>query len=291
MREIRVWSAALLVALLTIVGAAVQAQETGQPAPPAAEAGAAPSAEAQQEEQFEGAVEVPVPGEMKTESRTLQDWYALGGWIMHFLVGCSVIAFALVLERTWNLRRNSVIPRKFLREVNEHLHRREMMQVLALCAAADSSIARVLKSGLIHFREGLARIEDAIETAGAHEETALRRNLPLLGALANIATMLGLLGTVLGMIESFDLIARTGTGDARVVASGIFQALVTTAAGLMVGIPTIAFYSFFRRRADVLVIELEEISMGLIQNLAQDQAEEPLVDAAPTAPDLTPAEA
>jgi biopolymer transport protein ExbB len=222
-----------------------------------------------------GAAAAPDPGapeeDEAADSRTVADWYALGGWIMHFLVACSMVVVALVLERTWSLRRGRVIPRRFRRQVRDLLLERDIPGIRELCAAGKSSIARVMKAGFIHFDGGLARVEDAIETAGAHEQTILRRNLGLLGALANIATMLGLLGTVLGMIESFDLIAKTGTGDARVVAAGIFQALVTTAAGLMVGIPTIAFYSFFRRRTEVLVIELEEVSFGIMQSLAEGE--------------------
>lgn len=202
--------------------------------------------------------------------RRLADWYGLGGFIMHFLVACSVLAVALTLERAWNLRRGQVIPRAFTRQLREHVFSHDVKKIQELCAPARSSISRVLRAGLIHFDEGLGQVGDAIETAGAHEQTLLRRNLGVLGAIANIATMLGLLGTVLGMIVSFDLIAKTGTGDARVVAAGIFQALVTTAAGLMVGIPSIALYSYFRRKAEVLVIELEEVSFGILQALADD---------------------
>jgi biopolymer transport protein ExbB len=213
------------------------------------------------------AVELPTSDDGR---RTLRDWYALGGWIMHLIVACSIVSFALILERFWSLRRRRVIPRNFLAQIRDHWHRREIPQVLALCAASDTAISRVLRAGLSHLGEGTTRMEDAVETAGTHEHTLLRRNLSLLSSLANIATMLGLLGTVLGMIASFDLIAKTGTGDARVVAGGIFQALVTTAAGLMVGIFTIGFYSYFRRRVEILVIDLEEISFRLLETLSEE---------------------
>jgi biopolymer transport protein ExbB len=215
--------------------------------------GAPEPASAEEEVQPVVAMELP---EGETSGRTLRDWYGMGGWIMHLLVGCSVVSFTLVLERAWSLRRSAVIPRKF---------------VLSLCAMSDTAIARVLRAGLIHFGEGLTRVEDAVETSGSHEHTLLRRNLSLLSALGNIATMLGLLGTVLGMIESFDLIAKTGTGDARVVAGGIFQALVTTAAGLMVGIFAIAAYSYFRRKVEILVIDLEDISFRLLEALYEPE--------------------
>ena len=252
MRRFSIWLAmALPLALQTL-------------APPMTAAQEAP--EAQEEFQSVAAIELP---EGEDGRRTLRDWYNLGGWIMHLIVACSIISFALVLERFWSLRRSAVIPKSFLAQIRDHWHRGEISQVLTSCAASDTSVARVLRAGLLHFDQGLARVEDAIDAAGSHEATVLRRNLSLLSSLANIATMLGLLGTVLGMIESFDLIAKTGTGDARIVAGGIFQALVTTAAGLMVGIATISFYSWLRRRVEVLVVDLEEISFGLLEDLAQ----------------------
>jgi biopolymer transport protein ExbB len=210
-------------------------------------------------------------GEEEVEARTLREWFDFGGRVMYLIVFCSILSFALVLERAWSLRRSAVIPRRFLREIADHWHKREIPAVLDICHKSDTSLSRVLRAGLLQFDHGLARMEDAIAAQGAHETTVLRRNLQVLGALANIATMLGLLGTVLGMIESFDLIARTGTGDARVVAGGVFQALVTTAAGLTVGIFTIAFYSFFRRKVEGLVIELEDTSIRMLEDLSQER--------------------
>ena len=225
--------------------------------PAAAEAGAAEGADESGEE--EAAAE--------EEGRTLSDWYALGGWIMHVLVATSMLVLYLVLERAWALRSRVVVPRSFLATIMEHSRQRELGRVLEICSEADNAIARVLRAGLIHFDQGLAPMEDAVETAGTHEATVLRRNLPLLAAIGNMATMMGLLGTVIGMIQSFDLIATTGTGDARVVAGGIFQALVTTAAGLMVGLFAIGFHSFLRRKVEVLEIDLEEKCFRLLENL------------------------
>ncbi|MEE8557362.1 MAG: MotA/TolQ/ExbB proton channel family protein [Myxococcota bacterium] len=243
--------------------------------------GAAP----EEEEGVQVVAPIELP-ETDDGQRTVRDWYALGGWIMHLLVGCSIVTFALVVERAWSLRRNSVIPRKFLTQIRDHWHRREIPEVLTLCAASNTAIARVLRAGLVHFDEGMTRVEDAIETLGAHEHTLLRRNLSLLSALGNIATMLGLLGTVLGMIDSFDLIAKTGTGDARVVAGGIFKALVTTAAGLMVGIFAVAMHSYFKRKVEILAIDLEDISFRLVETLASDPEPTPMPKG-----DLAPAEA
>ena len=135
----------------------------------------------------------------------------------------------------------------------------------------------------------LAFAEDAVGVAGEHEALQLRRNLPVLAAIGNIATMLGLLGTVMGMIQSFEIIAETGTGDAREVAGGIFQALVTTAAGLMVGISAVAAHSYLRRRSEALEIELQETSLRMLEDLSIGQNGN--ASAEPSAPDLTPQEA
>ncbi len=240
--------------------------------------------------QEQALVEVETPEEEDEEvGRTAQDWYAMGGWIMHGILGCSILTLALVLERVWALRRNGVIPRSLLAKLHDHMSQRDIPQILTLCGSSETSLARVLRAGLLHFDHGLGSMQDAVETAGAHEATLLRRNLPMLAALANIATMMGLLGTVLGMIESFDLIAQTGTGDARVVAGGIFQALVTTAAGLIVGITAIAFHSVLRRKVEVLEGDLDEISFRMLEQLSLDHEEpEP---AQPGAAQLAPAEA
>jgi biopolymer transport protein ExbB len=219
--------------------------------------------------------------EESADSRTVRDWYNMGGWIMHGILTCSILTLALVLERVWALRRNAIVPSGLLSELHDNLQSREISQVLRLCGSSDTSIARVLRAGLLHFDLGLARMQDAVDTAGAHEATLLRRNLPMLAALANIATMMGLLGTVLGMIESFDLIAKTGTGDARVVAGGIFQALITTAAGLTVGITAVGFHSYLRRKVEVLEADLEEIAFRMLEDLSVFRESAPAQDAPP----------
>jgi biopolymer transport protein ExbB len=206
-------------------------------------------------------------GALEDEGRTLADWFGLGGNIMWVLVVFSMISVTLIIERMWALRRGAIIPRGFLVKLSEFAQRREFKPVLELCAGQESAIARVLRAGLVHFDDGLARMEDAVETAGAHEASMLRKNLPLLAAIGNMATMVGLLGTVLGMITSFELIAKMGTGDASVVAEGIFQALVTTAAGLIVGLFAVGCHSFLRRKVEVLEIDLEEKSFRTLEDL------------------------
>ena len=112
-------------------------------------------------------------------------------------------------------------------------------------------------------------MEKAMIGCGQQESSILSRNLRGLGVIANLAPMLGLFGTVIGMIRAFDVISKAGTGNPGLVAEGISQALFTTAAGLIVGIPSLAIYHFFRSRIDKIVFELESISINLINNLAK----------------------
>jgi biopolymer transport protein ExbB len=196
-------------------------------------------------------------------ARTLADWYALGGFIMHLLAGCSVLVCALTAERVWALRRAAVAPRPLLRALTKDLGDTE--RIAEACEARRSSLARVLAEARAHAGAPRREMADAIERASAVEGAVLREHLPLLGALAHIATMLGLLGTVLGMIAAFELISRTGTGDARVVAGGIFQALVTTAAGLGIGVFATSVHALLRRRLERLEIEVFEAAMRWIE--------------------------
>ncbi len=139
---------------------------------------------------------------------------------------------------------------------------------LQLCSSYDHSLARILKAGLLRFGGKVDEIERAIEGAGQHEAALLTSNLRVLGALANITPMLGLLGTVFGMIKAFHVISQAGTGNAALVASGISEALITTAAGMVVGIPALALYHYFRGRIDRFVYEMEEISFQLVEELS-----------------------
>lgn len=191
-------------------------------------------------------------------NRTLAEWYALGGWVMHGLVGVSVLALAVILERLWSLRAGAVAPPRLVRGLREAWDPTRPERARELCERSRSSLAHLVGVGIGALERGVEHPLDHVSSVADAESLHLRRNLPLLAALANIATMLGLLGTVLGMISAFDLIAEVGTGDARVVARGIFEALVTTAAGLSVGIGALACHALLRRRVDRLLLTLEQ---------------------------------
>jgi len=199
------------------------------------------------------------------------DFYIKGGPAMHFILACSVFALAIILERVINLRKGKIISTAFIEEIKKYWYRREIEKAIQACREHDLSLSRVLRAGLLRFDHGIDAVEKAIEGAGQHEAAVLRRNLMLLGVIANIAPMLGLFGTVLGLTRSFDVIAIAGmAGNPGAVAAGISEALITTVFGLMVGIPTLGAYYYFKRKVEVRVLEMEEVSFALIEDLAYE---------------------
>lgn len=180
---------------------------------------------------------------------------------------CSVLMVSIGIERAYTLRRKNIINPDFLRKVRTHWNWKDTQLGLQLCKSYDNALSRILKAGLLRFGGKVDEIERAIEGAGQHEASLLNSNLRLLGAVANITPMLGLLGTVFGMIKAFNVISQSGTGNPGLVASGISEALITTAAGMLVGVTALALYHYFRGRIDSFIFEMEEISVQLVEEL------------------------
>ena len=191
-----------------------------------------------------------------------------GGGMMYPIIFCSILVVGIGLERAYNLRRKNIIDATFLDRFRSHWNWDDIQLGLQLCAAHDTSLSRILKTGLLRFGGKVDEIERAIEGAGQHEASLLNSNLRTLGAIANITPMMGLLGTVFGMIKAFNVISQSGTGNPGLVASGISEALITTAAGMIVGIPALVLYHYFRAKIDRYVFEMEEISFQLIEELS-----------------------
>ncbi len=192
-----------------------------------------------------------------------------GGYTMIPLGVCSVVALMVVMERLLALRREKILPEDLIVASRDHWLRGDYEAAARLCARFDAPLARVLQAGLARRRMGLGEMERAMIGAGQHESTVLSRNLRALGVIANLAPMLGLFGTVVGMIRAFDVISRVGTGNPNLVAEGISEALFTTAAGLLIGIPALAAYHFFRSRGGRFLFEIEEVALSLLQHLAE----------------------
>jgi biopolymer transport protein ExbB len=193
-----------------------------------------------------------------------------GGIMMYPILFCSIMIVGIGIERAYNLRRKNIIDTEFLKNVRNHWNWEDVHLGLQMCNSYDNALSRILKTGLLRFGGKLDEIERAIEGAGQHEASLMNSNLRVLGAVANITPMMGLLGTVFGMIKAFDVISQSGTGNPGLVASGISEALITTATGMVVGIPALAMYHYFRGKIDRYVFEMEEISFQLVEELSYE---------------------
>jgi len=184
------------------------------------------------------------------QKMTLFELLLKGRWFMVPIGLCSLLGLAIIIERLVALRRKAVIPRGFLAELKTVLHhsRGDRARGLEFCRRRDCPIARVVAAGIAKFHKGEEVVERAIEDAGAAEVQKLRRNLQMLFAVAAVSPMLGLLGTVWGM-------------KAQYLATGIYEALVTTFAGLVVAIPALIFFYYFRGKIEQIVSALNDASV------------------------------
>ena len=170
---------------------------------------------------------------------------------------CSVVAAAISVERLWSLQRARVLPRNLLAQTWSALKQDGFDQQKVRVLRSASPLGYVLASGITHAGRGRDMMKEAMQEATNQVNQDLERYLTALGIIASIAPLLGLLGTVVGMIDVFDNLMREGSGNANLLAGGISTALITTAAGLSVAIPALMFHRFFLRRVDELVVEME----------------------------------
>ena len=197
-----------------------------------------------------------------------------GGWSMWPIILCSVAALAIIGERLWSLQKKYIVPSNLLAQVQQWLERDEL-EPARLAALRDSSpLGKVLAAGLINRDHERDIIKEAIEDAGRHATPELERYLRTLGSIAAISPFLGLFGTVIGMIEMFSGIGQHGVGDPTIVAHGIAVALINTAGGLAVAIPSLLFYRYFRGRVNDLLIDMEEEAIKLVEILHGEREQE-----------------
>lgn len=197
-----------------------------------------------------------------------------GGWLMVPILLCSVIAVAISVERLWSLQRARITPKDLLAEVWGSLKNREPDPQKIRELRASSPLGQVFAAGLSNARRGRDIMKEAMEEAAGQASHELERYLTALGIIASITPLLGLLGTVVGMIQVFSALLLEGAGNANVLAGGISQALITTAAGLSVAIPAMIFHRFFLRRVDELVVNMEQEASKLVDIMHGD-AEDP----------------
>ncbi|MBE9549670.1 MAG: MotA/TolQ/ExbB proton channel family protein [Proteobacteria bacterium] len=187
-----------------------------------------------------------------------------GGWIMAPIILCSVLALAIILERFWTLRRSKVVPADVQGKVEAWANTDDLDYSHLAALRKASPLGEVLAAALLNRHRSREILKEAVEESGRHVVHELQRFLNTLGTIADITPLLGLLGTVLGMIKVFAAIVTYGVGDANQLAGGISQALVTTAAGLSVAIPSLFFYRYFRGLISEYVVVMEQQAIHLI---------------------------
>ena len=194
-----------------------------------------------------------------------------GGWLMIPILLCSIISAAICVERFWTLRTPQIVPKNLLAQVWNWIKNNEMDNKKLRELRAGSPLGQILAAGIANHRRGRDQMKEAIEEVASQVVHEMERYLNTLGTVAAITPLLGLLGTVIGMIKVFTAIRLEGTGNAAVLAGGISEALITTAAGLTVAIPSLFFYRFFQRKVDELVISMEQEALKLVEVLNADR--------------------
>lgn len=181
------------------------------------------------------------------------------------IIACSVIALAIVIERFWALRRRRVLPPQLVRALRIASDGSSLVTAEGLLRLSTRSpLGRLLSAGVVNYHLGREVVKESLQDTGRQVVHELERYLNTLGTIATITPLLGLLGTVIGMIEVFNVISAQGSGDVELLADGIAKALITTAGGLTVAIPSLLFYRYFRGRVDELVLRMEEEALLLV---------------------------
>ena len=202
-------------------------------------------------------------------------FFEKGGPLMWAILAAAVVGLFVFLERLYSLQRSRVLPRPFVEQIRAQLAEGRTSGALELCTRNDSSIARIMAASLRTYADGKGRAEvkEAVEEVGGREVAHLDRNVEVIATMSSISPLLGLLGTVVGMIQVFQRFVEAyqeGRATPDVFADGIWTALITTAYGLMVAIPLLVLYKIVQGRNDRLVVEMEEEAMGIV-DLLEDQ--------------------
>lgn len=190
------------------------------------------------------------------------------------IIACSIAAMAIIIERLWMLRSSRVVPENLVAQI-WHIHRQQQLTNAHITRIRDGSpLGRIIAAGLINRKYSREVMKEAIEDVGHQVVLELERYLNTLGTIASITPLLGLLGTVIGMIKVFAEITSAGVGNPSVLAGGISEALITTAAGLCVAIPSLMFHRYLSGRVGLLVVRMEEEALKIIEVMQGERAHE-----------------
>ena len=215
--------------------------------------------------------------EAKIPVRNLLQIFHDGGWMMYPIALCSFVLTVFTFERLIHLRRGRVIPRPFVKRLIEQLQQQQIdrEEALELCERNPSPMATILSAAVRKYGRPAVEVEQAVIDTGERVTNQLRRHLRLLSAISNLSPLLGLLGTVLGMIEAFNVIASTDAmGRPELLAGGIGQAMLTTAAGLFVAIPAYISYMYFLGHTDRLVMDMDAYAQQVIEAVSAEGLQE-----------------
>ncbi len=217
-----------------------------------------------------------------TKKDTIITFFQKFGFVFWPLALCSVTALTFIIERlfTFVRSRSRIGTEEFIASITDSLRKENIMEAVSTCEEAGGPLANVLKAGLLRYSQAQIEerdiskeeIQEAIEEASLLEIPELERNLPVLGTVAVVSPLFGLLGTVTGMISAFTTIALEGTGDPQQLAGGISQALLTTAAGLTVAIPCLIFFQLFDSWVNRHMVEISQVSTEIVNQLIIGEA-------------------
>jgi biopolymer transport protein ExbB len=200
-----------------------------------------------------------------------------GGMIMWFILACSIIGLTVIIDRYIVIRKARINVPAFMVRIRGMLKKKDISGAISYCMEEKSPVANIIRKGLTKYKLGHERVKEAIENAGRQEISKLEKGLAVLASISGIAPLLGFLGTVTGMISAFMTIEDlAGSANPSDLAGGIWEALLTTAFGLMVGIPALAFYNYFLGAVKKLVGDMETVAndvVDIIQDSAASQSE------------------
>jgi biopolymer transport protein ExbB len=193
------------------------------------------------------------------------EFLSRGGPVMPVLLAGSVVCTAVIFERLWMLRRSRILPNRLQIQIDALLTENKITDALAVCRASDAPLARIVGDGLSKLDEPKEELKEILEASGKRQISAMETRLDTLATLASVGPLLGLLGTVTGMIRTFMVVGATGLGDPIRLSKGIAEALICTAAGMVVAIPAFIFHRYFLNRIDRMSLEMEDFGRKVLR--------------------------
>lgn len=194
----------------------------------------------------------------------IADLIAKGGTLIYPLFGLLAWGIGIIVYKSMTMRRGRIIIPDVVETVEKLLVERNIPEATAYCKQHSAPMTRVMLAGIINYDKSEAELKEILEEAGRQEVPSIRSQLTALGTIASVAPLLGLLGTVIGMISVFTTLSKESAVNPSMLAGGISEALVTTAVGMVIAVPTLAFYNYYIGRVQILILEMERISLRMV---------------------------